>query len=201
MDLGLILAGIGLGLMVGLAGAGSAIGLVIGGTSAIGSMKKKPEGFGSYLVLSGLPATQGLYGFVSYIIWSGSMNDQISVFTGSLFLASGFAMGLVGLVSAIQQGKVWAAGRYKGTNYDYLLGKTVPLDEPYIFQKEKDQRADFGLAGGLGIEYRFLEHWAVHLEGRCYYSFISNVKQYMEIKDYRFNTTLGMNIGFAYIFN
>lgn len=105
-----------------------------------------------------------------------------------------------GFVDAGVYAGFWAAGRYKGTNYDYLLGKTVPLDEPYIFQKEKDQRADFGLAGGLGIEYRFLEHWAVHLEGRCYYSFISNVKQYMEIKDYRFNTTLGMNIGVAYIF-
>lgn len=127
MDLGLILAGIGLGLMVGLAGAGSAIGLVIGGTSAIGSMKKKPEGFGSYLVLSGLPATQGLYGFVSYIIWSGSMNDQISVFTGSLFLASGFAMGLVGLVSAIQQGKVCAAGINAIGSGHNVFGNTMIL--------------------------------------------------------------------------
>ncbi|MCK5735863.1 MAG: hypothetical protein KAH21_05260, partial [Spirochaetaceae bacterium] len=43
--------------MVGLSGTGSAIGLVIGGTSAIGAMKKKPEVFGSSLVLSALPAT------------------------------------------------------------------------------------------------------------------------------------------------
>lgn len=94
----------------------------------------------------------------------------------------------------------WAAGQYKGTIYDPMVEKTSAVDAPYIFQNEKDQRADFGLAGGIGIEYRFLEHWAIHAEGRCYYSFISTTKQYMEVKDYRFNTTIGMNVGFAYIF-
>jgi V/A-type H+/Na+-transporting ATPase subunit K len=127
MDTGLILAGIGLGLMVALAGAGSAIGLVIGGTSAIGAMKKKPEAFGSYLVLSGLPATQGLYGFVSYIIWSGSVSETISVFAGSLFLASGIAMGLVGLVSGIQQGKVCAAGINAMGSGHNVFGNTMIL--------------------------------------------------------------------------
>jgi V/A-type H+-transporting ATPase subunit K len=41
VNIAFILAGIGLGLMVGLSGTGSAIGLVIGGTSAIGAVKKK----------------------------------------------------------------------------------------------------------------------------------------------------------------
>ncbi len=127
MDLGLILAGIGLAFMVGLAGAGSSIGLVIGGTAAIGSMKKKPEGFGSYLVLSGLPATQGLYGFVSYIIWSGALNPNISVFQGSLFLAAGFAVGLVCLISAIQQGKVCAAGINAIGSGHNVFGNTMIL--------------------------------------------------------------------------
>jgi len=127
MDLGLILAGIGLAFMVGLAGAGSSIGLVIGGTAAIGSMKKKPEGFGSYLVLSGLPATQGLYGFVSYIIWSSSLNANVSVFEGSLFLAAGFAVGLVCLISAIQQGKVCAAGINAIGSGHNVFGNTMIL--------------------------------------------------------------------------
>lgn len=107
---GLILAGIGLACMVGLAGCGSAIGLGIAGSTGIGSLKKKPEGFGSYMVLAALPATQGLYGFVSYIIWSGSINSGISVLTGSLCLASGLAVGLVGLVSAIYQANICASG-------------------------------------------------------------------------------------------
>ncbi len=94
----------------------------------------------------------------------------------------------------------WAAGQYKGTLNDLIVGDITQVDEPYIFQKKKDQRADFGLAGGLGIEYRFLKHWAVHIEGRCYYSYISTVKQYMKVKDYRYNTTLDILTGFAYMF-
>ena len=94
----------------------------------------------------------------------------------------------------------WLYGRQKGSDYDTLSGRIFDINNPYAFQSEKDQRADFGLAGGLGLEYRFLEHWAMHVEGRCYYSFISTVKPYMVIKDYRFNTTLGIQAGFSYLF-
>ena len=127
MELGVILAGIGLALMVGLTGVGSSIGLVIGGTATIGSMKKKPEGFGSYLVLSGLPATQGLYGFVSYIIWSNSVAADMSVMAGILALAAGFAVGIVGLISAIQQGKVCAAGINAIGSGHNVFGNTMIL--------------------------------------------------------------------------
>ena len=61
MTLGFVLAGIGLALMVGLAGCGSAFGTSSAGSAAVGALKKKPEGFGSYMVLAALPATQGLY--------------------------------------------------------------------------------------------------------------------------------------------
>jgi len=105
-----ILASIGLGLMVGLSGTGSAIGLVIGGSSAIGAVKKKPEVFGSSLVLSALPASQGLYGFVCFILFHKSVNPNMTLFQGAMILAAGIAMGLTALFSAIQQGKVCAAG-------------------------------------------------------------------------------------------
>jgi V/A-type H+-transporting ATPase subunit K len=110
VNIAVILAAIGLGLMVGLSGTGSAIGLVIGGTSAIGAIKKKPEAFGSSLVLSALPATQGLYGFVCFILFSGYVSPEMSVFQGAMTLGAGIAMGLAALFSAIQQGKVCAAG-------------------------------------------------------------------------------------------
>ena len=42
-----ILAAVGLGLMIGLSGCGSAIGLVISGSAAIGGLKKKPDAFGT----------------------------------------------------------------------------------------------------------------------------------------------------------
>lgn len=109
---GAILAGIGLAFMVGLAGCGSAFGTSSAGSAAVGALKKKPEGFGSYMVLAALPATQGLYGFVSYIIWSGSINPktEVGVLAGALCLASGIAVGLVGLISAMYQAKVCASG-------------------------------------------------------------------------------------------
>ncbi|HPK61938.1 MAG TPA: ATPase, partial [Spirochaetota bacterium] len=46
MNSAFIVAAIGLGLMIGLSGSGSAIGLVISGSSAMGSLKKRPEAFG-----------------------------------------------------------------------------------------------------------------------------------------------------------
>lgn len=94
----------------------------------------------------------------------------------------------------------WAASRIKGQQMNILVGEADPIDQAYAFNQTKDQRGDFGLAGGLGLEWLLAEHWAMHVEARCYYSFISTVKQYMDIKDYRYNTTLGLQAGFSYIF-
>ena len=77
--MGYILALIGMGLMVGMAGAGSAIGLVVGGSSVVGMIKKKPEAFGSGMILSALPASQGLYGFVGFIMYSGVVNPDLTL--------------------------------------------------------------------------------------------------------------------------
>ncbi len=54
--------------MVGLSGTGSAIGVVIGGNATVGALKKKDDAFGSYMLLSALPGTQGLYGFAGFFI-------------------------------------------------------------------------------------------------------------------------------------
>ena len=94
----------------------------------------------------------------------------------------------------------WLAGRQKGTITDPRNGRVMTINEPYVFNKEKDQRADFGLAGGVGIEYLPAEHWAIHIEGRCYYSFISQTKPYMIVRDNRYNTTLTIQAGVSYIF-
>ncbi|MBR0285554.1 MAG: ATPase, partial [Bacteroidales bacterium] len=54
-----ILGYLGLGLVLALAGVGSAYGTTIAGNAAEGALKRKPEGSGNYMVLSALPATQG----------------------------------------------------------------------------------------------------------------------------------------------
>ena len=66
-----ILGYLGLGLVLALAGIGSAIGTTTAGNAAEGGLKKRPEASGSYMVLSALPATQGIYGFVAFFIMLG----------------------------------------------------------------------------------------------------------------------------------
>ncbi|MCB0599223.1 MAG: hypothetical protein KDD28_34450, partial [Phaeodactylibacter sp.] len=84
MEAGIVLAYIGLGLMVGLAGVGSAIGVSIGGNATIGALKKNEEAFGSYMLLSALPGTQGLYGFAGFFIInsSGVLSESTTLLQG-----------------------------------------------------------------------------------------------------------------------
>lgn len=113
MEWGHTLAMIGMGLMVGLSGSGSAIGTSIGGAAVLGMVKKKPEAFGSGLILAALPATQGLYGFVGFIIYNGALGglgSGMTLLQGSVALGAGIALGLATLISAIQQGNVCANG-------------------------------------------------------------------------------------------
>ena len=101
-----ILGYLGLGLMLGLAGIGSSIGTTIAGNAAEGALKKNPEKGSSYMILSALPATQGLYGFVAFLMWMGrDFADQ-----GPMLFGVGLAVGLVCLFSAIRQGQVCANG-------------------------------------------------------------------------------------------
>lgn len=101
-----ILGYIGLACVLGLAGIGSAIGTTIAGNAAEGALKKNPGKSSGYMILSALPATQGLYGFVAFLMWTGRdfAADGITLF------AVGIAVGLVCLISAIRQGQVCANG-------------------------------------------------------------------------------------------
>ena len=64
----IILAYIGVGLILGLSGIGSAYGVTIGGNATIGALKKNDEAFGNYMVLCALHGTQGLYGFLGFFL-------------------------------------------------------------------------------------------------------------------------------------
>ena len=111
-----ILAYIGLACMVGLAGIGSAYGTTIAGNAAEGALKKAPEKSSGYMILAAMPATQGLYGFVAFLMWMGNVAlvgtpEGIEAgITGYKFFAIGLAVGLVLLFSAIRQGQVCANG-------------------------------------------------------------------------------------------
>ena len=104
-----ILGYLGLGLMLGLAGIGSSYGTTIAANAAEGALKKNPEKSSTYMILSALPATQGLYGFVGFLIWLVVFKPDFSVMGPKLF-GVGLAVGLVCLFSAIRQGQVCANG-------------------------------------------------------------------------------------------
>ncbi|MBP5550101.1 MAG: ATPase [Bacteroidales bacterium] len=105
MTLETILGYLGLGLVLALAGIGSAIGTTIAGNAAEGGLKKKPEASGNFMVLSALPATQGIYGFVAFFMLMGNVPEQ-----GLKVFGIGLCVGLVCMISAIRQGKVCANG-------------------------------------------------------------------------------------------
>src|SRR5574344_67709 len=101
-----ILGYLGLGLMFGLAGIGSAIGTTIAGNAAEGALKKSPDKSSTYMILSAIPATQGLYGFLAFILWLGK--DFTT--NGAMYFGVGISVGLVCMISAIRQGQVCANG-------------------------------------------------------------------------------------------
>ncbi len=126
-SLPLILAFIGVGLIIGLPGIGSAIGTATGGMTSVGALKKNQGAFGSYIVLSALPGTQGLYGFGGYFIMQDLLTPQISLLQGAGILGAGLALGLAGLLSGIYQGKVCAGGIDAIGSGNKVFGQTLIL--------------------------------------------------------------------------
>ncbi|MCD6113567.1 MAG: V-type ATP synthase subunit K [Bacteroidales bacterium] len=124
-----ILSYVGLILMVALPGIGSAIGVTMGGNATIGALKKNDEAFGSYMLLSALPGTQGLYGFAGFFIINskGVINPEMTWVQTGIILAAGVILGFVALFSALKQGSICANGIAGiGSGYD-VFGKTMVL--------------------------------------------------------------------------
>ena len=129
---GKFLAILGAALAVIFAGMGSAKGTSIAGQAAAGAISEDSSKFGKLLVLQLLPGTQGLYGFiVAFLILtkSGLLGTAVNLTTGQGFqlLASGLAVGLVGYISGIYQGKAAAAGVGIVAKKPEELGKAITL--------------------------------------------------------------------------
>lgn len=123
----IILAYIGIGLMVGLSGVGSAIGVTIAGNATLGALKKNPDAFGNYMVLSAISGTQGLYGFLGYFLLSSHLVPDMTWGAAAAVFGGSLALALTGLLSAIRQGQVCANGIASiGSGYD-VFGRTLIL--------------------------------------------------------------------------
>ena len=114
---GTVIALIGVALSTILAGMGSAIGVSIAGQASAGVLSEKPELFGRVLILQALPGTQGIYGFLVSILLLTKMgmlggtggSTITSVAQGWNYFAAALPIAIVGLVSAIYQGKAAAS--------------------------------------------------------------------------------------------
>ena len=114
MTYGLVLSIIGAALAAGLAGIGSAIGVSIAGRAGNGVLAEKPDLFGRVLVLQALPGTQGIYGFLLSVLilqkvgLLGGTPVALTDWQGWALLGAALPIAIVGLLSAIAQGKVAA---------------------------------------------------------------------------------------------
>lgn len=123
----IVLAYLGIALMVGLSGTGSAYGVTICGNAAVGALKKNPGASGQYIGLSALPSSQGLYGFVGYFLLSAYLVPGITWYAAAAVFGAGLGLGLVALFSAIRQAQVCANGIVAiGSGYN-VFGTTMVL--------------------------------------------------------------------------
>ena len=133
MSIGQVLALVGAGLAVILAGIGSSKGVGLAGETAAGVSTENPEVNSKLLVLQLLPATQGIYGFLIAVIvlintgvLSGSMKPV--TFEQGLALCVGcLPVAIVGLISAVCQAKVTASSMIMTGQRPEMSGKGVTM--------------------------------------------------------------------------
>ena len=123
----LVLAYVGVAIMVGLSGVASAIGTSICGMASVGAMKKNGNAFGSYMILSALPGSQGLYGFVGFFMVKNFLTADITMLQAAAIFGAGLLMGVVCLMSSYFQGRVCANGIAAIGNGHDVMGKTLIL--------------------------------------------------------------------------
>jgi V/A-type H+-transporting ATPase subunit K len=116
-QLGMALALTGAALAALMAGIGSSIGIGIAGRSATGVLSEKPERYGQMFIMVVLPGTQGFYGFLAAFLVMLNLHffdaadvTVVSFKMGLSVLAACLPIAFAGMLSAIHQGKVCAAG-------------------------------------------------------------------------------------------
>ena len=105
MEWGFVIGLAGLVLCVILCGIGSAIGLSRTGQASAGVLGEEPRRFSKVLVLTVLPATQGIYGFVFAIVASCGLFVGMDISTGLRILLASLPLMVTGLLTPILQSK------------------------------------------------------------------------------------------------
>jgi V/A-type H+-transporting ATPase subunit K len=105
-----ILMCIAIAIITGSSFFASALGVTICGKTVIGAMKKNPDAFGSYLALSALPSSQGLYGFVMFFMLQKFIVPEVTAFQAWVILFISFMVAFIGIYASYRQAQVCANG-------------------------------------------------------------------------------------------
>ncbi len=112
---GVVLAAAGAAIAAIMAGIGSALGVGRAGEASAGVVSENPDLSGSCLLLQLLPGTQGIYGLlIAFVIATkaGLLGGgaDVSFTQGFNLFVAALPIAFCGLISAVSQGKVAAAG-------------------------------------------------------------------------------------------
>jgi len=129
-NLGIWLAVLGMALASFLPGWGSAKGVGMCGQAAAAVVGEEPGMFGKVLILQLLPGTQGIYGLlIAFLTMSniGLIGGEVSIsfIKGLCYLMACLPMALVGLFSAIHQGKASVASIHLISKRPDQFGKAM----------------------------------------------------------------------------
>lgn len=110
------IAFMGIALAVILPGIGSSKSVGFVGEAGAGLITEDPSSFSKVLILQVIPGTQGLYGFVVGLfalinlgVFGGTV-PNLTIEQGSAYFLACLPIAIVGLISAIYQGRVAVAG-------------------------------------------------------------------------------------------
>ena len=154
---GLALSLLGAAAAAFLAGIGSSIGVGLAGQASTGVIGEDPEKFGKVMLLTALPGTQGIYGFVIAFLVLLKLNilggDIPTVTTAQgwqLFFAC-LPVAIAGMLSAVHQGKVCAAGVQMTAKRPEESGKALILGVFVEFYAVLGFLASFLVSSGVQV--------------------------------------------------
>lgn len=113
---GQVFAILGAAIAITVAGIGSAKGVNIVGEAGAGVVSEDPSRFGQILVLQALPGTQGIYGLlIGFMVMLnlgvlGGQLNTVSTYNGLMIMFGCLPIAIVGLLSALYQGRTAVAG-------------------------------------------------------------------------------------------
>lgn len=126
---GLFFALLGASIATALSGFGSAKGVGGAAQAAMGVLSEDSSKFGKMLVLTLLPGTQGLYGFIVgflILVNCGVLGGDLPTLAqGFAYLGASLAIGIGGMVSGFAQGKAAVSGIAMSAKDDKNFSKAM----------------------------------------------------------------------------